>query len=330
MFKPYSHIYVEEKILDHFRTKEILSKFKSATVIPISHYKDVFNKRGQNFRAQKLSPKLILAEKKENYLYPGSNFSPSFDHPHFYYNTLALNCIYDCDYCYLQGMFPSANLVFFVNWEDFFSATDEFLEKNKSLYLALSYDTDLLATESFYPASRAWIRFAETRPDLLLELRTKSGNYASIQDIKPIPNLILAWTVSPDSIAKQVEKKAPGTKGRLDSAARAIRDGWKVRICLDPVLLEPDWKTSYRTLFEEMREQIDKDMLVDISIGSFRMNSDFLKTIQQTRKDSALLYYPFHRKDGVVSYPEKENEEMLDFIRNLFSSWIPSEKIKCN
>ena len=34
------------------------------------------------------------------------------------------NCIYDCDYCYLQGMYPSANIVVFVNHEDFFDAVD--------------------------------------------------------------------------------------------------------------------------------------------------------------------------------------------------------------
>ena len=30
-----------------------------------------------------------------------------------------LNCIYDCKYCFLQGMFRSANFVIFVNYESF-------------------------------------------------------------------------------------------------------------------------------------------------------------------------------------------------------------------
>ena len=31
-----------------------------------------------------------------------------------------LNCIYDCKYCFLQGMFNSANYLVFVNYQDFF------------------------------------------------------------------------------------------------------------------------------------------------------------------------------------------------------------------
>ena len=40
--KPFSHIYVEDKIKNHPVTENILSNFKSSTVIDIRHYKDVF------------------------------------------------------------------------------------------------------------------------------------------------------------------------------------------------------------------------------------------------------------------------------------------------
>ena len=32
-----------------------------------------------------------------------------------YYFSHMLNCIYDCKYCFLQGMFNSANFVIFTN-----------------------------------------------------------------------------------------------------------------------------------------------------------------------------------------------------------------------
>ncbi|WP_411821575.1 radical SAM protein [Leptospira sp. 'Mane'] len=328
MFKPFSHIYIEEEVEDHFRTVQILEKFKSAERIKIKHYKDVFNKRGQNFRIQKLSPKLILAKKKDQYLYPGSDFSPNFDHPQFYYNTLALNCLYDCDYCYLQGMFPSGNIVLFVNWEDFFQSTDEFLEKHGNLYLALSYDTDLLATEAFFPATKAWIEFAESRQNLILEIRTKSGNYQTLAGMRPIPNVILAWTISPEIISKQVEKKTAPLDARIQSLKKASEDGWNVRICLDPILREPDWKDTYSDLVLKLRENLNPDKIMDISVGSFRMNADFLKNMQSLRQDTALLYYPFQKKDGVVSYSESENEQMVHWIRSLLSGWIIDAKIK--
>ena len=54
-----------------------------------------------------------------------------------------MNCIFDCEYCYLKGMYPSANIVVFVNLEDIFAEVAQKLE-NHSLYLCVSHDTDLL------------------------------------------------------------------------------------------------------------------------------------------------------------------------------------------
>ena len=94
--------------------KAVLSKFKNNQVINIEKYTEILNRNQQDFKLQKLSPKLILAVKKDGFIYKGSDVLPSFGHNHFYYNSVIQNCIYDCDYCYLQGMYNSANIVVFV------------------------------------------------------------------------------------------------------------------------------------------------------------------------------------------------------------------------
>lgn len=328
MLKSFSHIYIEEGIKNHPRTIQILENFKNSNKISIRHYKDVFNRKNQNFALQKSKPNLILAEKKDNFLYKGSDFSPNFSSEHFYYNTLALNCIYDCEYCYLQGMFSSANLVLFVNWEDFFSATEDFLNQNKSLYLALSYDTDLLALESFFPATNAWLSFAKNRPDLTLEIRTKSANFSAIQNIPALPNVVFAWTLSPESVIETIEHKTPKLSHRLRSLSLAQKNGWKVRVCLDPILRVPNWQIVYRDLADRIKEQLDPNLITEFSIGGFRMNSDFWKETIGKRKDSAILFYPFTKKDKIVTYSEKETNEILIFVRELFQNWIPESQIK--
>lgn len=54
-----------------------------------------------------------------------------------------MNCIFDCEYCYLKGMYPSGNLVVFVNLEDIFAELEALLAQ-KSIYLCVSYDADLV------------------------------------------------------------------------------------------------------------------------------------------------------------------------------------------
>ena len=38
-----------------------------------------------------------------------------------------MNCVFDCEYCYLQGMYPSGHIVVFVNLEDTFAELDRIL-----------------------------------------------------------------------------------------------------------------------------------------------------------------------------------------------------------
>lgn len=40
-----------------------------------------------------------------------------------------MNCIFDCEYCYLKGMYPSGNLVVFVNLEDILRSLKHFWRK---------------------------------------------------------------------------------------------------------------------------------------------------------------------------------------------------------
>ena len=146
--KPFSHIYVEDKIKNHPVAEDILSRFKRSTIIDIRHYKDVFTPSGQNLLLAKNSPSLILAKKEGRLIYEGAPVCEDFGNEHFYYTSLIMNCYYDCEYCYLQGMYPSANIVIFVNIDEVFNELESLL-KEHPVYICISYDTDLLALEGF-------------------------------------------------------------------------------------------------------------------------------------------------------------------------------------
>ena len=107
--------------MSHPRTLDLLRQFPGASQIPCQRYTEIFNRKAQSFRLQKKKPALILAAKFDNYILPtppgygiGANKNYYFSH--------MLNCIYDCRYCFLQGMYRSAHYVLFVNYDDFISA----------------------------------------------------------------------------------------------------------------------------------------------------------------------------------------------------------------
>ena len=125
----FSHIYVEKKAKDFSSAKQIINKFPSSTIIEIEHYKDVFSRYKNNFRLQKDSLKIILAKKESGFLYPINKFIQDQNQQNFYYSSMILNCLYDCEYCLLQGMHQSSYIVIFVNTDDFFSEISKKLSK---------------------------------------------------------------------------------------------------------------------------------------------------------------------------------------------------------
>ncbi len=314
----FSHVYVEEQILEHPAAVRILSRLPRAKVIPIPHYKDVFCRKNQCFAAQKESPQLILAQKKDHFLYEGSPMCDSFGNKHFFYTSDMMNCIYQCEYCYLQGLYPSAYPVIFVNLEDTLREVGEKLARIP-MYVCISYDTDMLAFEGLTGFASEWIRFASRHPkELTLELRTKSANFASIASIPPSLNCILAWSLSPESVAGRFERRAPSLSSRLEAMRDAMEKGWNVRLCVDPMIRDADWKTEYGGLFEKIRSALPIERLFDVSVGVFRVPKDSLKTMRATFPGSALLAYPFVLSERSWSYPDEEKREMEDFMKALF------------
>jgi spore photoproduct lyase len=323
----FSHIYIEEEIENYPLTLEILKKFPQAIKVPIKNYKNVFNPYNQNFQAQKNKKKLILAKKRDNFIYSGSPVTDTFHRGKFFYNSLMMNCLYNCEYCYLQGMYNSSHIVVFVNLDDFFGETLKLLEIEEKVTLCISYDTDLLAMERFIPYASKWIEFASQIPELTIEIRTKSNSYKNISNLTPSKNIILAWTLSPEEVVKKFESDTPTLNRRLQSIREATRDGWRTRICIDPILHIKNWKTIYKNLIHKIFEYPELYEIEEITFGVFRINSEYLKKMKKMRVDSELLYYPYKKFGKIETYSFEVESKMKQFIFEEIKCFLPKEKI---
>ena len=326
-FNPFfSHIYVESEIKDHPRTQKLLAKFPAAEVVEINHYKDVFCRSRQSYTLQHRSQKLILSAKKGTLLYEGAPVCQSFGNEYFYYTSCMMNCIFDCEYCYLKGMYPSANLVIFVNLEDYFAQVEQILN-NHPLYLCISYDADLLALEHITGYAREWCDFAEKHENLNLEIRTKCAGVQLTGQLRPVSGVIYALTLSPQEVIEKFEHHTPSLAARLSFAADLIRAGCLVRLCFDPMIYLPEWEQYYAKMLEQVYEALDLEKVVDVSIGTFRVSQDYLKNMRRQEPDSAVVWFPFENEDGYYHYPKELMDEMEHFLVERLAQKIPKEKI---
>lgn len=326
-FNPFfSHIYVEKDIINHKRTRRILEQFKQAQVIVIDHYKDVFCRKGQNYVKQQKAPSLILASKQGSLIYEGAKVCQSFGNEYFYYTSCVMNCIYDCEYCYLKGMYPSGNLVIFVNLEDYFEELEKILSGH-SAYVCVSYDTDLMALEGVTEFVAEWGKFAKRQKSLRLEIRTKCGRTDLWEKLIPLNEVYYAFTLSPQPVIDSYEHGTASLGQRIASAKMALEKGFPVRLCFDPMIYCRDWRTHYHDMLTEIFEEIHMEKVTDVSIGSFRISQDYLKKMRKCQPDSAVVWFPYDNRNGVYQYPRRLMEEMEQFLVERIKEHMPEEKI---
>lgn len=324
--KAFSHIYVEETVREHPRTKAVLERFPDAVKIPIHHYKDVFCRKKQDVALQEKRPALILAAKEGRLIYEGAPVCQSFGNEYFYYTSCVMNCVYNCEYCYLKGMYPSGHIVIFVNLEDIFAELEEILQKHP-VYLCVSYDTDLMALEDLTGFVESWLEFVRSHAGIRIEIRTKCGRTDLWDRLKPDENAIFSFTLSPERIRRECEHGTAPLEGRLRCAARAMEHGFPVRLCFDPIIYCPDWWTQYDAMLDQVRKQIDMEKVWDVSVGSFRISQDYMKKLRRSQKDSAVVQFPFVNEKGVYHYPDRLMNEMEQHVVSRICEWMPEEKI---
>lgn len=329
---PFHHVYAERAVKDEKSVQELITKLGGSRVVWINHYKDVFNRKKQSLKLQKLSPAIILAQKTGQLIYPGSKECQSFGNSFFYYTSSMMNCLFDCEYCYLQGMYPSADIVLFTNLDDIFAAVDELLMEHP-VYLCISYDTDMVALEALTGYCRRWIEYAAGRDGLTIELRTKAKMTEQLADYcreKVCENIIFAFTLTPDMVKLSCEHNTPPASARITAIESAVNFGLKVRVCFDPLIIvdypDEDNRRFYSELIRELFDRVEPRSLYDVSLGEFRVPCDYLKRMRKKRPESELLAYPFTKENDSFCYG-REGQLLADYVENVLRTYLPAEKI---
>ena len=318
----FTHIYVEERALDYPLAQSILEKLPDANVIKIRHYKDLFDRKRQNAVLQREHRSLIVAVREGNRVFEGAPVCQSFGNKNFYYASSMMNCPFDCEYCYLKGMYPSSNMVVFVNLEDYRADVEAKLAEGP-MYVCASYDTDLIAMNSLTGHVDFWKDLARAHPDLLVELRTK----AAVDITDNISNVIYAFTLSPEEVVSRYENSTAPVSARIKAAAKALKNGAAVRLCFDPIIKIPDYEAAYKRLIDETVSAIDPEKLTDVSVGTFRISSDYLNKMRKAYPDSEVAWYPYSIVDGVAQYEPETDRAMQEYVCALLENHIRREKI---
>lgn len=320
-------IYIEESIRQHSRVGEICARFPKAQTVTCARFGEVFNPKAQNFRLQKQQPALILAEKYQRFVLEApAGYGIGADKN--YYFSHMLNCLYDCRYCFLQGMYQSAHYVLFVNYEDFQQQIRQICAESpdEAIHFFSGYDCDSLALEPVTGFAAQFLPVFAELDNAWLELRTKSTQVRTLLEREPLPRCIVAFSLSPDAIAAKVEAGAPPLVRRLDAMVKLQTQGWQLGLRFDPLIYTSDYRLHYRTLFEQVFARIDPDRVHSVSLGVFRLPENYFKKMHKLYPEEKLFAGPLISQQGMVSYREELEQEMIDFCSEALLKYIPRAK----
>ncbi len=320
----FSIIYIEKQVAEHPRTQAICARFPKATRVACDRYGEVFNPNAQDFRLQKRRPSLILAHKHHGRVLETPDGYGLGGDRNYYFSHL-LNCLYDCRYCFLQGMYRSAHYVLYVNYEDFGTDIDTVLAKadNEPCWFFSGYDCDSLAMEPVSAFVQHFLPFFSRRPRAYIELRTKSTQIRSLLKHRPLANAVIAFSFTPEEVYRALEHKVPTLERRLQAMLQLQQAGWQLGLRFDPLIYQPDYQAQYRRLFRKLFSQLNSGQLHSVSLGTFRLPRVFFRNIVQLYPDEPLFAGSFSDTRGMISYPQPLEQEMTGFCTREILQHIP-------
>ena len=326
----FSAIYIEQEVANTERVKKLLSRFSSIPQISCERYGEVFNRKAQNFRLQKKAPALILAKKHGNLVLPAPQ-GYGFNDSKSYYFSHMLNCVYDCRYCFLQGMYRSANYVLFTNYEDFETALVQTIEANPgpSVYYS-GYDCDSLALEPVSNFCKYYLPVFAKHPRATLEIRTKSTQIRSLLEVEAIPNCVIAMSFTTQEAAQKWEHKVPSIGKRIEALRKLQNAGWNVAIRFEPLIFESDSLQAYQQLFDDVFSALQVDKIHSVSTGLFRMPTGFYKNIVKLYPDEESFARSTYVEDGMISLDGDRQEMQWESVEKLLRGYLsPQQYYRC-
>ena len=320
-------IYLESKAKDFPLIKSILKKLPQAEILEIDHYKNIFDK---NIGNQQLIPALIIAKQEnpklipvpDHYGYPGKSF---------FFKT-SLNCVFDCEYCYLKGNFKTQYPVIFVNYEEIQETIKSWISELRNqgyqgqITLYASNYSDIQGLDQLSEFNQHFFPFIEQFDRVLMETRTKSANISSILDANegiPPKNTEISFSLNPQSIIQQYEKGTSPLSARIQAINTLLQKGYKVWLRFLPLLPVDNYENLYQELLELVKREIDITKINSLFIASLIYNQGDFKTMQKKNLDSDLRNLVQLQENGLVKLPDQTFQTFV----SLFEKHFPEKKI---
>lgn len=317
----WNEIYVEREIHETPRVQNILRRFKKDPIL-LDSYDEIWGRSKKPYLHKRDSLNLFLARKKGQLVKEAPPAYGQSGEPHYYF-IHAYNCIYECQYCYLQGYFQTPDIVLFVNHEEIMDEMKRIMDTHpgQRVWFHAGEFSDSLALSHLTGEVELYHRFCQENPKAQIELRTKAVNTSALEGLQVLPNFIVSFSLSPESAGKTIDLKTPGVGARLKAMEKLQEKGVSLAAHFDPIIYQEGLREKYQELLHDMNTRNLLSDLKYLSLGVVRFTKDVHREVERNYPDSLI-----HGTRFIKGFDQKLRYEKP--LRNWILSTVKDEVLK--
>jgi spore photoproduct lyase len=228
------------------------------------------------------------------------------------------NCGYSCSYCSIQSFFGDNRVFFDDRFGDKLAALE--LDPHQIYHIGTGQSSDSLMWGNSHRLLDHLIRFAREHPNVILELKTKSGNITHLLQTNLPRNILCTWSLNTPAIISNEEHGTVSLEKRI-AAARTLADkGVIVGFHFHPLIHYRGWREDYAGVVNSIQSMFAPPEVALISLGTLTYTKPVLKKIRESQLQSKVLKMELTESDGKLSYPEDVKLQLFSHLYSCFDN----------
>jgi spore photoproduct lyase len=326
----FERIFVEEQVATSGYTQNILNHFPKVPITMIESIDDIWGRVKKPYLQKRDNLNLFIGKKNGELVKPAPAAYGLGSENHYYF-VHAYNCIYECQYCYLQGYFNTPDIVLFVNHQEIIARMQEIVDQDplhNPWFHAGEYSDSLALSHITQEWPLYWEFFAKN-PQSRLELRTKSVNIKFLKTLPPQKNITISFSLSSHQAGQLFDNKCPSIKARLRAIEELASLGHRIGIHFDPIIYQNDIFDAYERVIGELVATVNPEQIDYVSVGVVRFTKPVYKEVEKNYPKSALLNQDFEKSfDNKVRYNHPMRMWILNTLKELCITYgIAAQKV---
>ena len=229
------------------------------------------------------------------------------------------NCGFRCSYCTIQTFYKE-KIVFDKNIGEKLSKIE--LDPRRRYHTGTGQSSDSLMWGNRFGMLDTLCRFAAENPNVLLELKTKSGNIDYFLADRLQGNVFPSWSLNTPTIIRNEEHFTADLDERLRAARTVCDRSIKVGFHFHPLVHYKGWREDYRRIARRLTADFDAAEVLFVSFGSVTFIKPAVKAIRQRGGSTKMLQMELvPGSKGKLTYPDSIKKEMFNLLYEAFEGW---------